>query len=159
MKAISAVLLALVLGACASTPPPAADSGRALSGAWRFTVEDGLATATLTGASGPLAVISCQAPRGPVVIADYSFADVRDPAPTARFRLGGVESLAPARISAFNGAQGLVVFIAPSDAVFQTITATAPVSVGIIGGASATWPAGSAMQVNAVLNACISRGS
>lgn len=161
--ALAALSLCVVAMGCASTPsaPPAAQA-RALEGAWTFDFDagPGIAVASLRDASGRLlARVSCQSPRGPLQIADWSFGDRSDPAPSVEFRLGAAQAMAPGRIMALNGAPALTFALAPSEPVFQAITPNAPVSAGIVGGPSTAWPGGSAGQINTVINACVARGS
>lgn len=152
----------LSLAACASTPPsaPSAPGAADLSGTWTFNFDagPGVASSVLTDASGvALARISCQSPRGPLIVADWSYPTRNDPAPMASLALGAQTAMAPGRLQVVDGRTALVFAVPLNEPAFQRIAPDQRVATQIVGGPRVEWPAGSAGQFATVLAACAAK--
>lgn len=156
---IAAALLSLA--ACASTPaPPPTQSAAALNGAWTFNFDagPGIASADLRDAGGlVLARLSCQSPRGPLIVSDWSYGARTDPAPMASLTIGAQTTMAPAQLQRLDGRTALVFAVQPNDPAVQRISPDQAVSTQIVGGPRTQWPSGSAGQFATVLAACFAK--
>lgn len=157
--------MALGMAACASPPPPppAPPPFPMLrsTGAWAFDYDapTRTATATLRSPQGALLVeMSCEAPRGPILVRDWTFALAPGPV-SLGLALGSAEivaaGVAPASPAGSSGARFA---LSPLDMAVldlfegQTVAVLGPVS-------GHDWGPDAAGQLIAVANACAPRGS
>jgi hypothetical protein len=165
IRLIGAAGLALGLAACASAPPPPPAPPPfpmvRSAGAWAFDYDatTRTATATLRSPQGALLVeISCEAPRGPIEVRDWTFALPPGPAPL-RMTLGAAIVSAAGDSPASSAASTGVRFaVSPLDmAVLDLYEGQ---TVAVLGPANGhDWGADAAGQVISVANACATRGS
>lgn len=163
-KAVIAAAAALALAACASTgagrAAPAGPEPAVLAGTWRFDFDagPGVALATLTDAAGLIqASVRCQAPRGPIVVTDFALAPLAEDR-SVSLSIGAWQTTTLGAQTTDSGRTAVRFSLPPQDPVFQAITAAAPVRVST-GARGHAWAPDAALQMNAVLNACIARGS
>lgn len=162
-RRVLAVAASLALSACASgqttSLPP---SSAASSGVWAYAFDagPGIATATLTGADGrPLVQLSCQAPRGDLVVTDWMFSRVRQGDVSATVSVGSASKTVSGRVAGDGaGRQALKLSLPSRDPMWNALTPSAPVKT-VAGGFTHTWAAESASRINDVLNSCRSLGS
>jgi hypothetical protein len=164
MKIALSGVTALVLSACASTagPRPGATGPTppVIAGDWSFDFDagPGVATATLIDAAGQTrAVVRCQAPRGPIVLTDFSLPPLAADR-SVSLTIGAYQSTTLGAGVTDNGRAAVRFSLPPADPVFQAITPHAPVRLAT-DNRGHVWQPGAALQINAVLNACIAPGS
>jgi hypothetical protein len=154
---------ALLLAACASKPPPAAPARAWISsGTWAFAFDagPGIASATLAGADGrPVLRVLCTAPRGDLMITDWTFSLARQGDTSATLTVAAAAKTGPGRIAGDGaGRQVLTFAINPRDPVFQALTPEAPIRTQAAG-YTHTWAPGAASRINDVINSCRTLGS
>lgn len=150
---------ALALAGCASTPAaaPAPAGPQTSAGTWSFGFDagPGIANADLKGADGALlARLSCQAPKGPFVVTDWTNAAEG----RASFAIGDAAAAAMAVVEPVEGRPAAKVAIPVADSVFRALTPAAPVAL-TINGRTHVLASGAASRVNDVLNSCRATGS
>lgn len=153
----------LVLAACAGGPDAAPPSKDVTStGTWTFAFDagPGLASATLAGPDGrPALRVTCEAPRGDLMVTDWTFSRARQGDAQATVSVGAASKTVAARIAGDGaGRQALMFSLPPRDTLFQTLAPTAPVRTAAAG-YSHSWAAGAATRLNDVINACRTLGS
>lgn len=152
------VAAAFGLAACASSPdsapPPSAVTS---TGTWAFAFEAGagLASATLSGADGkPDLRVTCEPPRGDLMITDWTFTRARHGDTQATVSVGNATRTVAARVGGDGaGRQALTFALSPSDPLLQTPSADAPVRT-VASGYTHHWAAGGSSRLNDVITAC-----
>ena len=156
--------LAVSLAGCASGPKPevAPSPITNSAGTWTFAFDagPGIASATLSGRDGrPDLRITCQAPRGDLMITDWTFSRARQGEVQATVSVGSASKTVSARIEGDGaGRQALMAALAPTDQVFAALTPSAPIRT-VASGYTHNWAPGAASRINDVINACRSIGS
>lgn len=157
------IAAALLLAACAGKPPPATPAKAwTSSGTWAFAFDagPGIASAILSGAEGrPVIRVTCTAPRGDLMITDWTFSLARQGDTTATVTVGEASKTVPARIAGDGaGRQVLTLSLPPRDPLFQALTPNAPMRTQA-SGYTHTWAPGAASRLNDVINSCRTLGS
>jgi len=160
---IAALALVFILSACASSPGTAPPSSVVTStGTWTFAFDagPGIASATLSGADGkPDLRVTCEAPRGDLMVTDWTFTRARHGDTQATVSVGGASKTVPARVGGDGaGRQALTFSLPPRDPLFQTLVPSAPVRTSAAG-YTHNWAAGAASRLNDVINSCRTLGS
>jgi hypothetical protein len=159
----AAVAAILTLSACAGAPDVQPPSPVTTStGTWTFAFDagPGIASATLSAADGrPALRVTCEAPRGDLMVTDWTFSRARQGDSQATVSVGGATKTVPARIAGDGaGRQALTLSLPPRDPVFQALTPGAPVRTDAAG-YTHNWAPGAASRLNDVINACRTLGS
>ena len=168
LRGLSAMIVGVGLAACASAPPPPPPPPpppfpmTRSEGTWTFDydAQDRVATAQLRSGQGALLVeMSCQAPRGPLEVRDWTFATLSTGGASLGFELGEGEVRVPGQSPASPVGSGGVHFaVSPMDlAVTSLLTGQRVAVLGPDNGHD--WGSAAADQVLAVANACVQRGS
>ncbi len=170
MQRLSQTAMVVILAglcACASAPPPPPPAPPPFpmtrsAGAWAFDYDanERVAAAQLRSPQGALLVeISCQAPRGPIEVRDWTFGGLAPGPINLTLELGAAQTTVGASAPASSlGAGGVRFAIDPLD---PTIAALAPGQrVAVIGPDNGhDWGDRGGDQMVAVANACAQRGS
>lgn len=163
-RLLPVALAACALAACAGTPPPAGPQAPAVTsaGTWTYAFDagPGLASATLSGADGrPALRVLCQAPRGDLMVTDWTFSRVRQGETQATVTVGQAGKTVPGLIAGDGaGRQVLTFALPPQDPLFAAMTPSSPVKTAAAG-YTHTWAPGAASRLNDVINSCRTIGS
>jgi hypothetical protein len=163
-RLVFAAAAALSLAACASKPAPDAPPSplTTSAGTWTYAFDagPGLASATLSGPDGqPALRVTCEAPRGDLIVTDWTFSRARQGDVQATVSVGGASKPVPARIAGDGaGRIALMTTLPPRDPLFAALTPNAPVKT-VAAGYTHIWAAGAASRINDVINSCRTLGS
>lgn len=156
---------ALVVAGCATSGAPKEGDGVGASrsvGTWTFSFDagPGVASAVLGGPDGlKLFEMTCQSPRGPVSVKDWTFARAKQGETSALLKINAASASLPARVLGTGDGRQALAFEAPAgDAVWRALTPAAAVSIAA-SGREHVLASGAASRINDVLNACLQRGS
>ncbi len=160
--ALAAVALGLA-GCAAQTPvqtlPPSSINS---AGVWAYSFDagPGIATAILTGADGQTLVrMQCQAPRGDLIVTDWTFSRTRQGALEATLTVGSATKAFPARVAGDGAGRQALAFTLPTrDPLWNTLSPAVTIKTEA-GGFTHVWAAESASRINDVLNSCRNLGS
>jgi hypothetical protein len=160
---VAVFAVVLTLAGCASSPQNAPPSSAVTStGTWAFAFDagPGLASATLSGADGkPDLRVTCEAPRGDLMVTDWTFTRARHGDTQATVSIGSATKTVPARVGGDGaGRQALTFSLPPRDPLFQTLYPNAAVRTAA-SGYTHNWAAGAASRLNDVINSCRTLGS
>lgn len=164
MRRLLLAATVFALAACASAPAVEAPASPVTTsvGTWTYAFDagPGLASATLSGADGqPIVRVNCTAPRGDLMITDWTFSRARQGDAQATFSVGGGSKTVPARIAGDGaGRQALTASLPPRDPLFAGLVPSSPVKTAAAG-YTHTWAAGAASRINDVINSCRTLGS
>lgn len=164
MRRLVLAAAVLALPACASGPEPIAPPPKDITsaGTWTFAFDagPGIASATLSGADGrPALRVTCQAPRGDLMVTDWTFSRARQGDAPATVSVGAAQKTVPGRVAGDGaGRQALTFALPPLDPLFAGIAPASPVRTAA-GGYSHTWAPGAASRLNDVINSCRTLGS
>lgn len=156
--------VAIGLAACA-TPTPmetAPPSSVASAGVWAYSFDagPGIAAAVLTGADGrPLVRMQCQAPRGDLIVTDWTFSRTRQGEVQATVSVGTASKTIAARVAGDGAGRQALAFALPTrDPLWDALTPSVTVKTDA-GGFTHVWAAEAASRINDVLNSCRNQGS
>lgn len=164
MRRLLFAAVVLGLAACASKPPPVAapSTTTTSAGVWTYAFDagPGIAMAVLTGVDNQTLVrVVCQAPRGNLIITDWTFSRGRGGDMTGTFSVGAQSKQTPVRIAGDGAGRQTLSMVLPSrDPMWEALTPTAEVKT-VAGGYTHIWAGEAASRLNDVLNSCRAQGS
>ncbi|KAF0179523.1 MAG: hypothetical protein IV086_16760 [Hyphomonadaceae bacterium] len=160
--ALAAVAIGLAACATPTTAPTLPPSSVTSAGVWAYSFDagPGIATAILTGADGRTLVrLQCQAPRGDLIVTDWTFSRVRQGEVATTVTVGSATKSFPARVAGDGAGRQALAFTLPTrDPLWNALTPAATVKTEG-GGFTHVWAAESASRINDVLNSCRALGS
>jgi hypothetical protein len=162
----AAALAAATLGLAACATPTSAPTLPPTSinsaGVWAFEFDagPGIATAMLTGADGRTLVrLQCQAPRGDLIVTDWTFSRVRQGDVATTVTVGSATKNFNARVAGDGAGRQALAFTLPTrDPLWNALTPASTIKTEG-GGFTHVCAAESASRINYVLNSCRNQGS